>query len=127
MTRTRGIVGLVAVVLIVGLPAQQMAKPVVGKWEVSVDGQPMRIADLSLDGTAVKGTITKSGSAETVAVIGELRKVDLIFWTPEKEETFGVIVRDGEPVQGTHIYCPPGQPRSPSCSKRAVTMKRPAK
>ena len=114
------------VLVSVGLGAQQKAIPVAGKWEVSVDRRPMRIADLTVDGTTVEGTITKSNSTETVPVIGELKKVELIFWTTDKEETFGVITREGEPVQGTYMYCPPGRSQS-ECAKSAVTMKRPAK
>jgi hypothetical protein len=87
-----------------GLGAQQTVA-VAGKWEVFIDRQPTRTLELTLDGTAVKGTLTKTGSTDTVAVTGEMKKVELTFWTPEKEEFFGVVVREGAPVQGTYVHC----------------------
>ena len=106
----------------IGPLAQQPAAAVSGKWEVSVDRQPPRTVELTVDGTAVKGTLTKAGSTDTVIVAGEYKKVDLTFWTPEKEEFFGVVLREGAPVQGTYVYCTQGQ-----CTKSGVTMRRPTK
>ncbi len=126
MKRACVIIGLAAVLLTTALQAQQKPIPVAGKWEVNIDRRPIRIADLTVQGSVVKGTITKPNSTDTIAVTGELRAVELIFWTPEKEETFGVIAREGEPVQGTYMFCPAGRP-SGECAKSAVTMKRPAK
>ena len=123
MNRTHAFRAFAAIVLVtVGLQAQQTLPSVAGKWEVSIDRRPLRIAELSVDGSAVKGTITKDGSTDTLPVSGELKKVELIFWTPNKEETFGVIVREGEPVQGTYVHCVKNV-----CTKAGVTMKRPAK
>jgi hypothetical protein len=106
----------------VGLQAQQPASAVAGKWEVTVDRQPTRTLELALDGTAVKGTLTKAGSTDTVAVTGEYKKVELTFWTAGKEEFLGVVIREGTPVQGTYVYCVNGV-----CTKSGVTMNRPAK
>ena len=91
---------------------------------MTVDRQPTRTVELTVDGTAVAGTLTKAGSTATVQVTGEFQKVELTFWTPEKpepEEFFGVVVRDGV-AQGTYVHCVNGV-----CSKSGVTMKRPAK
>lgn len=120
------IVASVGTLVSVGLQAQQTALPVAGKWEVTVDRQPTRTLELTVDGTTVNGTLTKPGSSDTVAVTGEVKKVELIFWTPEKEEFIGVIIREGSPVQGTYVYCPPGRSQA-NCAKSAVTMKRPTK
>lgn len=119
MGRLNVIVASVGIVVSVGLQAQS-ALPVSGKWEVIVGIQPTRILELTLDGTAVKGTITKPRSTDTLPVTGEHRKFELTFWTPEKEEFFGVMVREGSPVQGTYVHCIKDQ-----CWKSGVTMKRP--
>ena len=121
MRRLLPVVASLVVLASVGLQARQSAQSVAGKWEVTVGGQPPRILELTLEGTAVKGTISKAGSTDTLPVIGEHRKFELTFWTPEKEEFFGVMVREGSPVQGTYVHCINDQ-----CSKSAVTMKRPA-
>jgi hypothetical protein len=105
----------------VSLQAQLPASAVAGKWDVFIDRQPARTLELTVDGSTVKGTLTKSGSTDTVAVTGEFKKAELTFWTPEQEEFFGVIVRDGSPVQGTYVYCRNGQ-----CTKSGVNLKRPA-
>jgi hypothetical protein len=123
MTRTQGIVGLVSIVLItVSLQAQRPASAVAGKWEVTVDRQSTRTVELTVDGTVVKGTLTTAGSTNTVAVTGEYKKAELTFWTPEKVEFFGVVVREGAAVQGTYVHCVNGV-----CTKSGVTMKRPTK
>ena len=121
MGRLLAVVASVGVLVSVGLQARQSALPVAGKWEVTVSGQPTRILELTVDGTAVKGTITRAGSADTLPVSGEHKKSELTFWTPEKEEFFGVMVREGSPVQGTYVHCIKDQ-----CRKSGVTMKRPA-
>jgi hypothetical protein len=121
MGRLLAVVASVGVLVSVGLQAQQSALRVAGKWEVTVGGQPPRILELTLEGSVVKGTITKAGSTDTLPVTGEHRKFELTFWTPEKEEVFGVMVREGSPVQGTYVHCIKDQ-----CWKSAVTMKRPA-
>ena len=120
MSRLLAVVAFAGVLISVGLQAQS-ALPVAGKWEVIVGIQPTRILELTLDGTTVKGTITKARSTETLPVTGEHRKFELTFWTPEKEEFFGVMVREGSPVQGTYVHCIKDQ-----CWKSGVTMKRPA-
>ena len=121
MRRLLAVVAAVGVLVSVGLQARQSALPVAGEWEVSVGGQPIRILKLTLDGTAVKGTITKAGSTDTLPVTGEHKKFELTFWTPRQEEFFGVMVREGSPVQGTYVHCIKEQ-----CSKSGVTMRRPA-
>jgi hypothetical protein len=83
-------------VLAAGLSAQQRASAVAGKWEVTVTGQAKRLA--------------------------EYKNVNLSFWTAAKEEFFGVMVREGAPVQGTYVHCVGDQ-----CSKSGVTMRRPTK
>ena len=122
MGRFLAIVASIGVVVMVSLQAQQPASRVAGKWEVTVDRQPVRIVDLTVDGTVVKGTITKFGSTDTLPVTGEHKRFELTFWTPGEEESFGVMVREGYPVQGTYVWCIKDQ-----CSKSGVTMKRPAK
>lgn len=124
MGRLIALAASIGVLVAVGLAAQQPASIVAGKWEVTVDRQPTRTVELTVDGTAVAGTLTKAGSTATVGVTGEFKKVELTFWTPEKpepEEFFGVVVRDGV-AQGTYVHCVKGV-----CSKSGVTMKRPAK
>ena len=121
MGRLLGVVASAGVLVSMGLQAQQSALPVAGKWDVTVGNQPTRILELVLEGTAVKGTLTKAGSTDTLPVTGEYKKFDLTFWTPEKEEFFGVMVREGSPVQGTYVHCIKEQ-----CWKSGVTMKRPA-
>ena len=86
----------------------------------------MRTVELAIEGTTVKGTLTKYGSTETVAVTGEHKTIELTFWTAEKEEFFGVMVREGFPVEGTYVYCPPGRSQA-YCTKSGVTMKRPVR
>lgn len=120
MERCLAIVASIGMLAVIGLEAQQPASAVAGKWEVTVDRQPTRTLELAVDGTAVKGTLTKAGSTDTVTVTGEYKRVELTFWTPAKEESFGVIVREGTPVQGTYVYCVDGV-----CTKSGVTMKRP--
>ncbi len=110
--------GLVAVV---GLGAQQPASPAAGKWDVKVDGQPARTAVLTVQGTEVTGTITGRNSAIRLEVTGEFKKMSLTFATPGKEEFFGVVIREGEPVAGTYVYCVAGV-----CTKSGVTLQRPA-
>ena len=124
MGRLIATVASIGVWLAVGLGAQQTASVVAGKWEVTVERQPTRTVELTVNGTAVTGTLTKAGSTATVEVTGEFKKVDLTFRTPERpepEEFFGVVVRDGV-AQGTYVHCVKGV-----CSKSGVTMKRPAK
>ena len=103
-----------------GVQARQSSIPLAGKWEVIVDGQPTRIVDLAINGAAVKGTLTKAGSTDTLPVTGEYKQFDLTFWTPGKEEFFGVVIREGAPIQGTYVHCIDGK-----CTKSAVTLKRP--
>ena len=115
----RCVVGALGLVASIGLAAQQ---PVVaGKWEVKVDGQSARTAELVVQGTKVTGTITAWNSPEKLKVAGEFKKMSLTFSTPGDEESFGVVVREGEPVQGTYVYCTAGV-----CTKSGVTLQRPA-
>ena len=62
MGRVIAIVGSLGVLAAVGLGAQQPASPVAGKWDVTVDRQPTRTLQLTVDGTAVAGTLTKAGA-----------------------------------------------------------------
>jgi beta-galactosidase/beta-glucuronidase len=124
MGRVVAIAVSISVLVAVGLGAQQPASLVAGKWDVTVDRQTTRTVQLTVDGTAVAGTLTKAGSTATAEVTGVFKKVELTFWTPEKpepEEFFGVVVRDGV-AQGTYVHCVNGV-----CTKSAVTMKRAAK
>ena len=109
-------------VLAAGLSAQQRASAVAGKWEVTVTGQAKRLVELTVKGTEVTGVITSATSDAMVEVTGEYKNVNLSFWTAAKEEFFGVMVREGAPVQGTYVHCVGDQ-----CSKSGVTMRRPTK
>ena len=121
MTRFIPVVATLALLGAGALHSQQPASPAAGKWEVRVDGQPVRMVELTVNGTAVKGTLTRRDSKATVEVAGEFKKFDLTFATPAKDESFGVMVREGFPVEGTYVYCTGGQ-----CSKSGVTLHRPA-
>ena len=122
MGRVLAIVATAGLAAAVGLGAQQPSSSVAGKWDVMVDGQPARTLELKVEGAAVAGTLTSARNTTKVEVTGEFKKVELTFWTPAKEEFFGVVVREGEPVQGTYVHCVAG-----TCSKSGVTMTRPRK
>lgn len=121
MSRVAGIVGVLGLVISASLAGQQPASRVAGKWDVTVDRQPTRRAELTVKGTEVTGTITARDSDAKLEITGVFKNISLTFATPGNEESFGVVVREGEPVQGTYVYCVGGV-----CTKSGVTLERPA-
>jgi len=103
--------------LVAGLVAQQVASPVSGKWDVNVTGQAKRSVDLTVEGTAVRGSL--ASGAETAEVTGEFRDGSLSFWTTRREEYFTVGLRDGV-WQGTYV-----DSRTQRAYKTGVTLSRP--
>jgi hypothetical protein len=121
MIRLVALVFLAVVSLTAGLSAQRPAPVVAGKWEVSINGQPVRIVDLTVDAAAVTGTLTKDGS-EPLKVVGELKGNNLGFKTTELEEEFFALVPEGAGFHGTYSFC---NKDKTICFKKGVKLKRP--
>jgi hypothetical protein len=122
MIRSVALVFLVVAPMTTGISAQRPTPGVAGKWEVSITGQPARLLDLTVDGTAVVGTLTKDRS-EPLKVAGELKGNNLGFKTTEieVEEEFFTLIPDGSGFHGTYSYC---NKDKTTCFKTGVKLKR---